>query len=70
MCVYLFLYRTLILICASNILIINTEFRVQLAPFLEEHVPFDKGLTPAICSRMAVLVSRHDRVTFITFLLP
>ena len=42
----------------------------SLDPFLEEHVPFGKGLTPAICSRMAVFVSRHERVTLITFLLP
>ena len=42
----------------------------SLDPFLEEHVPFSKGLTPAICSRMAVFVSRHERVTLITFLLP
>ena len=33
-------------------------------------MPFSKGLTPAICSRMAVFVSRHERVTLITFLLP
>ena len=31
---------------------------------------FGMGLTPAICSRMAVFVSRHERVTLITFLLP
>ena len=43
---------------------------MRLAPFLEEHVPFGKGLTPAICSRMAAFVSRHERVTLITFLLP
>ena len=49
---------------------INTEFHVRLDPFLEEHVPFDKGLTPAVCSRMAVFVSRHKSVTLITFLLP
>ena len=48
----------------SNILI------PSLDPFLEEHVPFGKGLTPAICPRMAVFVSRHERVTLITFLLP
>ena len=42
----------------------------SLDPFLEEHVPFGKGLTPAICSRMAVFVSRHERVTLITFLFP
>ena len=49
---------------------INTEFRVRLDPFLEEHVPFDKGLSRVICSRMAVFVSRHERVSLITFLLP
>ena len=42
----------------------------SLDPFLEEHAPFDKSLTPAVCSRMAVFVSRHERVTLITFLLP
>ena len=31
---------------------------------------FGKGLTPAICSRMAVFVSRQERVMLITFLLP
>ena len=49
---------------------INTEFGRRLDPFLEEHVPFGKGLTPAICSCMAVFVSRHERVTLIKFLLP
>ena len=49
---------------------INTEFGRQLDLFLEEHVPSGKGLTPAICSCMAVFVSRHERVTLITFLLP
>ena len=34
-----------------------------VAPFLEEPVPFDKGLTPALCSRMVVLVSRQLRIT-------
>ena len=51
-------------LCVSYILI------PSLDPFLEEHVPLGKGLTAAICSRMAIFVSRHERVTFITFLLP
>ena len=36
-----------------------------MAPFLEEHVPFDRGLSPAICSRMAIFVSRQKRVRLI-----
>ena len=29
-------------------------------------MPFDEGLTPAICSRMILFVSRHERVKIIT----
>ena len=43
-------------------LYINTEYAGCLAPFLEEHVQFDKGLTSAICSCMVVLVSRVGEI--------